>query len=259
MARPTCPRPREICATRSTCRCWSMTSPRPHRRDRSGTRRPVPGKARRARRQSAAEARARARRCPTCGGVVPAGMSLCNTCGLNLETGQRVDLDEDLAPAPVIRTAGTPMGVSIIGGLGFLGSIILAVDLARPGGQGGGRDRVPPPGAGLRLRHLCLGPVPARQIGQAHADRALAGRAHQLVAMIALPIFVAYSRGADRPQGTRSRLRRRGGARHPVGHRTARHAAAHPGNPGAGGLRGGLRLSDVTAGSSPLRAARHPR
>ncbi len=78
------------------------------------------------RRQGAAEARARARRCPTCGGVVPAGMSLCNSCGLNLETGQRVDLDEDLAPPPMIRTAGAPMGVSIIGGLGFLGSIILA-------------------------------------------------------------------------------------------------------------------------------------
>ena len=90
------------------------------------------------RRQSAAEARARARRCPTCGGVVPAGMSLCNTCGLNLETGQRVDLDEDLAPAPVIRTAGAPMGVSIIGGLGFLGSIILALVSLVQAAQGGG-------------------------------------------------------------------------------------------------------------------------
>jgi predicted nucleic acid-binding Zn-ribbon protein len=79
------------------------------------------------RRQSAAEARARARRCPTCGGVVPAGMSLCNSCGLNLETGLRIDLDEDLAPAPLIRSAGTPLGVSIIGGLVFLGSVILTL------------------------------------------------------------------------------------------------------------------------------------
>jgi len=79
------------------------------------------------RRLSAAEARAQARRCPTCGGMVPAGMSLCNSCGLNLETGQRIDLDEDLIPPPMIRAVGTPMGVSIIGGLGFLGSIILAV------------------------------------------------------------------------------------------------------------------------------------
>ena len=54
-------------------------------------------------------------------------MSLCSSCGLNLETGQRVDLDEDLAPAPILRTAGAPMGVSIIGGLGFLSSVILAV------------------------------------------------------------------------------------------------------------------------------------
>ena len=42
-----------------------------------------------ARRPSAAEGRSKARRCPTCGGVVPAGMSLCSTCGLDLETGTR--------------------------------------------------------------------------------------------------------------------------------------------------------------------------
>src|SRR2546429_591121 len=52
------------------------------------------------RRLGAAEARAQARRCPTCGGVVPAGMSLCQTCGLDLETKTRVSLDDDLAPPP---------------------------------------------------------------------------------------------------------------------------------------------------------------
>ena len=41
------------------------------------------------RKPKGAEARAKARRCPDCGGVVGVGMSLCNTCGLDLDTGQR--------------------------------------------------------------------------------------------------------------------------------------------------------------------------
>jgi len=144
------------------------------------------------RRQSAAEARARARRCPDCGGVVPAGMSLCNTCGLNLETGQRVDLDEDLAPAPVIRTAGPPMGVSIIGGLGFLGSIILAVITLVQAARAEERDGV------LLLTLVCA-------FGIYASVQFLRGKSVKLmlialslgvlinsVAMIALPIWVAY-------------------------------------------------------------------
>ncbi len=42
------------------------------------------------RKPKGAEARAKARRCPSCGGVVGIGMSLCNTCGLDLDTGKRV-------------------------------------------------------------------------------------------------------------------------------------------------------------------------
>jgi len=79
------------------------------------------------RRVGAAEARARARRCPTCGGVVPAGMAICSSCGLNLETGMRVELDDDLLPVAAPRAAGPPMGVSIVGGLCLLGSFVLAV------------------------------------------------------------------------------------------------------------------------------------
>jgi len=68
-----------------------------------------------ARRKSAAEARASARRCPTCGGVVATGMSLCQTCGLDLETGMRVGLDDDLAPPPPSRPSGLPLPLAIIG------------------------------------------------------------------------------------------------------------------------------------------------
>jgi hypothetical protein len=68
------------------------------------------------RRKAGAEARAQARRCPTCGGVVPVGMSLCQTCGLDLETGTRIALDDDLAPPPPPR-ASVPLPITIVGGV----------------------------------------------------------------------------------------------------------------------------------------------
>jgi hypothetical protein len=79
------------------------------------------------RRLSAAEARAQARRCPTCGGVVPAGMSLCATCGLDLETGVRTALDDNFAPPPEFRRTSTPLSIAIIGGIALLASAVFAV------------------------------------------------------------------------------------------------------------------------------------
>jgi DNA-directed RNA polymerase subunit M/transcription elongation factor TFIIS len=79
------------------------------------------------RRPSAVEARAHARRCPSCGGVVPAGMSLCPTCGLDLETGVRVDLTDELAPEAPVRPAGLPLGMSILGMICALGGLVLFV------------------------------------------------------------------------------------------------------------------------------------
>lgn len=81
----------------------------------------------RPKKRTGAEGRATARRCPTCGGVVPQGMSICKSCGLDLETGSRVDLMEDLAPPPPPRGAGMPIAMTVIGcvcaavsaGLGF--------------------------------------------------------------------------------------------------------------------------------------------
>jgi hypothetical protein len=79
------------------------------------------------RRVLAAEARSKARRCPTCGGVVLAGMSLCSTCGLDLETGTRVALDDDLTPPPEPRGPALPLPVLVIGGIALLGSVVLAI------------------------------------------------------------------------------------------------------------------------------------
>jgi hypothetical protein len=77
------------------------------------------------RKQTLAEARAQARRCSACGGIVPKGMSTCISCGLDQETGQRVGWDDDLVPAPPPRPAGPPFHVAIIGGLAAAGALIL--------------------------------------------------------------------------------------------------------------------------------------
>jgi hypothetical protein len=84
------------------------------------------GRPRPARKPSAAAARSKARRCPTCGGVVPVGMSLCSTCGLDLETGTRVTLEDDLAPPP-LRKPPLPLAITILGGICFLSSVIFTI------------------------------------------------------------------------------------------------------------------------------------
>jgi hypothetical protein len=83
-------------------------------------------------RKSGAEARSKARRCPTCGWVVPAGMSLCDRCGLDLETGQRHVMDELLDDMPEVGSGASlpPIGVLVIGGLAFLGGVLSAVAAA---------------------------------------------------------------------------------------------------------------------------------
>ena len=79
------------------------------------------------RRKTGAEARSSSRRCPTCGGLVPVGMSLCQTCGLDLESGTRIDLMDDLAPPPAARDQGLPLPITILGSLCCALSVILAV------------------------------------------------------------------------------------------------------------------------------------
>jgi ribosomal protein L37AE/L43A len=82
-----------------------------------------------ARKPRGAEARATTRRCPSCGGVVGVGMSLCNTCGLDLDTGQRVapmEVFEDDMPA-MTRPAVPSIGVVFVGSLCATGNLLLAV------------------------------------------------------------------------------------------------------------------------------------
>jgi hypothetical protein len=79
------------------------------------------------RKKTGAEGRAQARRCPTCGSVVPIGMALCQTCGLDLDTGTRLDLMDDLAPPPPPASPGPPLPIAIIGGFCTALSVALAV------------------------------------------------------------------------------------------------------------------------------------
>lgn len=101
------------------------------------------------RKETGGDAKKRSRRCPSCGGVVPVGMSLCQTCGLDIDTGRRehVDemLDEEIAETgPVVQ--GPPIGIAIIGSATLLVSGILAI-LAM--------IKLPPNG-GVPLAIVCL-------------------------------------------------------------------------------------------------------
>lgn len=76
-----------------------------------------------------AEARAQARRCSSCSSIVPAGMSLCAKCGLDLDTGQRhspLDLFEDTMPVAA-RSSTPPLGVLLLGSLCSFGFLLLAL------------------------------------------------------------------------------------------------------------------------------------
>lgn len=142
------------------------------------------------RRKLAAEARSQARRCPTCGGVVPVGMSICSSCGLDLESGSRVQLDDDLMPEAPMRIQGPPLPLTVIGLVSLIGSLILgaysAVQYFVQGVEG------------------CQYFIPVCLFGAFSAVHLLRGRTAKLlivaltlgamidvVALIALPIFKA--------------------------------------------------------------------
>jgi hypothetical protein len=78
-------------------------------------------------RPSAVESRSKGRRCPTCGGFVPPGMSLCSKCGLDLESGTRIDLDDDLMPQVAPKKPSAPLAVMVIAILCLVGSAVLTL------------------------------------------------------------------------------------------------------------------------------------
>lgn len=143
-----------------------------------------------ARRRTLADARSESRRCPECGGFVPAGMSLCSRCGLDLDTGQQIELEEELDEAPVepVYESGPPFGIVFIGSVAMIASLVLAVFCFLQLGESLG---------GLALGVVCLfGIVASVQFLRGKSFKlllvalGLAG-AIDVVALIALPVFQA--------------------------------------------------------------------
>lgn len=141
------------------------------------------------RRPSSAEARAKSRRCPTCGGVVPVGMSICASCGLDLESGSRVQLDDDLMPEAPVRHVSAPLPLTIIAISSLLGSAALGLYAASQWYRGV---------AGCQYFVLiCIfGAYSAVHLLRGHSPKLLLvaltlGAVIDIVALIALPIVQA--------------------------------------------------------------------
>jgi hypothetical protein len=118
-------------------------------------------------------------------------MSICQTCGLDLETNSRVSLEDDLAPQSAPRAASLPIAVGIIGGICLLGSLFFAVLTASLWlrGYDGYQYFVP----------VCLfGVIAAVQFLRLKSLRLLLmamslGVALDVVGLIAMPIYDAHS------------------------------------------------------------------
>jgi hypothetical protein len=153
------------------------------------------------RKKTGADARARTRRCTRCGGAVPMGMSICVACGVDQDTGMRVGLEDDLTPPPPPPATGPPLHIAITGFLCGLASslfLIYALILSI-------RDE---PGV-TQYGWLCLALVSSFgiygaiqfYIGRSTKYLMLAlalGVLVDLAALIALPIYQAYSEDRER-------------------------------------------------------------
>ncbi len=145
-----------------------------------------------------AEARREARRCPSCGGFVLGGMSLCNRCGLDLDTGIRHKADDyldDIAEPEITDQPGTPISVLLIGLTTLAGSVALGL-LSVFSFEGIGR---------ICLTLTCLfGVIAAVQFLQGRTYKALVvalllGGAVNVVTMIVLPVVWAEYQATPDP------------------------------------------------------------
>ncbi|WP_165072483.1 zinc ribbon domain-containing protein [Paludisphaera rhizosphaerae] len=156
---------------------------------------------RRRRKAHGAEARSSARRCPRCGGVVPQGMSICQSCGTDADTGMFVGLDDDLTPPPPPRPTGIPLLIAVPGLLcGLAGGLLTILSLIQS-------VRVEP--GVYQYGWLMLGVVAAYGVygavqflrGKSVKVLILAltlGAIVNVISMIALPIFEAnFAETAD--------------------------------------------------------------
>jgi hypothetical protein len=145
----------------------------------------------RSRKAAGAEARQSARRC-SCGAVVPQGMSLCTRCGLDLDTGMRINVDELLEePVALPPSLSAPMGVLFVGMITMLVSGVLGLASLYVYFSGRGGER---PWGYLLLALICgFGIFASVKFLQGKSARLiltalLLGGAIDLVTMVILPI-----------------------------------------------------------------------
>jgi hypothetical protein len=140
------------------------------------------------------------------------GMSLCNTCGLDLDTGTRVDLEDDLAPTAPLRGPSMPIPMVVVGGLCLAGSVALAIVACVSwfGGQAGVQYFIPVAAfGGFAAVEFLRG----KSVKLLLAALTL-GAAIDLVGLIGLPIYNANSEATvvqttdaiDDPEGIGERL-----------------------------------------------------
>jgi len=118
-------------------------------------------------------------------------MSICGSCGLDLETGLRVGLDDDLAPPSPVRAETLPIPIGVIGGVCLLASLIFTITTLSfwLGGREGYQYFIP----------LCVfGVFASVQFLRRKSARLLLmaltfGLAIDIVALIALPIYQAHT------------------------------------------------------------------
>lgn len=146
------------------------------------------------RRKTGGDARAKSRRCPTCGGVVPIGMSLCQTCGTDLETGARVDLLSDLAPQPIRRVESLPIALTVVGGIcaSLSGALALAALVGWLNGQAGLQYFIPIALFGVHASVQLL----RRRSTKLLLIALTLGALIDFAGLIALPIYDAQARTA---------------------------------------------------------------
>jgi hypothetical protein len=122
-------------------------------------------------------------------------MSICGRCGLDLETGTRIVLDDDLMPEAPPRPPGPPIMVTVIALVSLIGSLILAIysSVQWSNGLDGWQYFIP----------VCLfGAFAAIHLLRGHSAKLLLvamtlGVMVDVVAFIAMPVIAADSGNAD--------------------------------------------------------------
>lgn len=147
-------------------------------------------------RAEAAEARRRSRPCPACGDPVAQGLSLCRSCGFDLDAGESLDVEPIPEVPPPLPPPPATVGVILVGSAALASSAVLLVLTLGRFGTGL---------VGLLLGGLCVfGGVGSVQFlrGRSAAPLIVAlilGGLIDIIGLIALPVYQAHQQPAVPP------------------------------------------------------------